>query len=51
MIKLEKNSQLKKNWINWVNSLNSQSTSWDEDNSIRRKSNVERPVFLIMIPR
>jgi hypothetical protein len=31
----------KKKWVNWVNSSNSQLGSWDRDNSIKKKSNVE----------
>ena len=47
----KKEGQLKnreKKWVNWVNSSNSRLESWDRDNPIKIKSNVEGLMTQVM---
>jgi hypothetical protein len=45
----QENKSIKKiNWVNWVNSSNSLLGSQDENNPIKRKSNVEDPMTRVM---
>jgi hypothetical protein len=47
MIKPVKKS-IKKNWVNRINSLNPQLKSWEENNLIKNKSNIEGHVTQVM---
>jgi len=50
----EKKSKLtkkkEKKWVSWVNLPNPWPGSWDEDNPIKSKSNIEGPVTQVMRP-